>query len=332
MHPACHVEYEKGSVHCRLCFHNCIIDNGQRGLCRVRENRNNTLYSLNYGRLVAEHADPIEKKPFFHVLPGTTSYSIATAGCNLRCHNCQNHHISQIVSDASLQVAEKSPAEIVNKALESGCSSISYTYVEPTIFYEFAFDCCTAAKEHGLYNFFVSNGYMQERPARELAGVVDGINIDIKSFSPSFYKNFVGGKLQHVLDNVVRMRELGVWVELTTLLIPGYTDDSKELRDLARFIVSVDSTMPWHINAFHPHYKMHSVPSTSHAQLQMAADIGREEGVCFIYLGNIAADRSTFCPACGVELINRDSYAGQKMYMGLDRCSSCGYALPGIFS
>ena len=276
MHEA--LFYEKGEeqkVTCNLCNHHCRIKPGRRGICGVRENRDGNLYSLVYGLLVAENCDPIEKKPLFHFLPGSLSYSISTVGCNFRCLHCQNYHISQYphANDGQVAGSLRSPEDVVLAAERTGCSSISYTYVEPTIFYEFARDCSSLAHERGIKNIFVSNGFMTSEVTRDLAPLLDGINIDVKAFTDEFYTQVCKARLEPVLDNVRLMHELGVWVEVTTLVIPGWNDSDDELRDIARFIHSVDPAIPWHVTAFRPTYKMTDRDSTPVSTLQRARKI-----------------------------------------------------------
>lgn len=323
-------------VFCRLCHHHCHIASGKRGLCGVRENREGVLFSLVYGKIVAEHIDPIEKKPLFHFLPNSTSYSIATVGCNFRCEHCQNYEISQYPHSHGAEITghHRPPAAIVEAAETTGCKSISYTYVEPTIFYEFAFDCATLAKERGLKNVFVSNGYMGHEVTRSLAAVLDGINIDIKAFTEKFYKHVCKARLAPVLENVRLMHELGVWVEITTLVIPGLNDSPDELRDIARFIKGVSPAIPWHITAFHPTYKMLDRQPTPAHILQQAREIGFEEGLQFVYNGNIpgAGGESTFCPACQTMLIKRTSFRTTGNLLVDGRCPSCGKQVEGVWA
>jgi len=330
--------YEKiadGKVLCRLCQHHCRINDGKRGLCGVRENREGTLYSMVYGRIVAEHIDPIEKKPLFHFLPASDSYSISTVGCNFRCEHCQNYEISQYPHTGGARIAgrERTAAEIVSLAEETGCRSISYTYVEPTIFYEFARDCALLAREHGIKNVFVSNGYMGHEVTRELAGFLDGINIDIKAFTEKFYQQVCKARLAPVLENVRLMHELGVWVEITTLVIPGWNDSADELRDIARFIKGVSPTIPWHVTAFHPTYKMLDRLPTSAESLQKAREIGLGEGLRFVYAGNIpgAGGENTLCPSCQTPLIRRRGFRIMESAPQTGQCPSCREPIEGVW-
>lgn len=336
MHEA--LFYQPGDdnqVSCNLCSHRCRIKPGKRGICGVRENRDGTLYSLVYGRLVAENADPIEKKPLFHFLPGSFSYSISTVGCNFRCLHCQNFTISQYPHDHDGQVTgtRRSPEEVVDAAARTGCRSISYTYVEPTIFYEFARDCAVLAHERGMKNVFVSNGYMTPEVTRDLAPLLDAINIDIKAYTDDFYKKVCKARLQPVLDSVRLMHELGVWVEVTTLVIPGWNDSEQELREIARFIKRIDAGMPWHVTAFRPTYKMTDRPSTPVATLKKARKIGIEEGLQYVFEGNVPGHggENTFCPSCQAEIITRFGFSVSDIKMTDGRCSSCGTIISGVW-
>lgn len=320
-------------VQCNLCAHQCKISEGQRGLCRVRENRGGELYSLVYGRLVAEHIDPIEKKPLFHVFPGSLSYSISTRGCNFHCLHCQNFSISQVAKgeDPGRSIVERRPEEVVAAADGSGCRTISYTYVEPTVFFEFAYDCCVLAADKDIGNVFVSNGYMSEEATRLLAPLLTAINIDIKSFREDFYRKICGARLQPVLDTVRLMHELGVWVEVTTLVIPGKNDSSEELRDIAAFLAGIDRTLPWHVTAFYPTYKMLEQPRTPRDTLERAREIGLAAGLHHVYEGNIAGSggENTRCPACGLEVVSRRGFSIQKNILVNGKCPGCSSAVAG---
>ena len=320
---------------CGLCQHHCRIKPGRRGICGVRENINGTLFSLVYGRISAEQIDPVEKKPLFHFLPASRTYSISTVGCNFRCLHCQNYHLSQVDSAGSMPgYVTRSPEAVAEAARKGGCQSISYTYVEPTVFFEFAYDCCLAARELKLKNIFVSNGYMSRQAAEMLVPVLDAINIDIKSFSDDFYKKICGAGLSQVLENVRFFRAQGVWVEVTTLLIPGLNDSDEEIRAIADFIVEVDPEIPWHISAFRPTYRMLDRPPTSPSALQRARDAGIAAGVRYVYVGNIRDGRgeSTFCPACGNCVIGRRGYVMTENNLTAGSCSSCGAKIAGVWS
>lgn len=324
-----------GEVVCELCFHHCRIRDGHRGICGVRENRDGVLYSLVYGWLVAENVDPIEKKPLFHFLPGSRSYSISTVGCNFRCRHCQNFSISQpgdFPADNPPGIP-RTPEYVVDHAEAGGCRSISYTYVEPTIFFEFAYDCGVLARSRGLKNVFVSNGFMSEKTTRRLAPVLDAINIDIKAFTEDFYHRICGARLQPVLDTVRLMHELGVWVEITTLIIPGLNDSVTELEAIAEFIASVDPFIPWHVTAFYPTYKLTDRPPTPADALQRARSIGLAAGLKHVYEGNIsgAGGEDTVCPSCQALLVKRYGFRVVENRLVHGRCRQCGERLAGIW-
>ncbi len=327
---------KENEVICGLCNHHCHIKEGKQGICGVRENRNGVLYSLVYGRLVSERIDPIEKKPLFNFLPGSRAFSISTVGCNFRCLHCQNFDISQYPHSHNGEITgnERTAEEVVEEAVQTGCASVCYTYVEPTIFYEFAYDCSVLAREQQLKNVFVSNGYMTPEVTRHLATVLDGINIDIKGFTDDFYKKVCKAKLQPVLDNVKLMHELGVWVEVTTLIIPGLNDSPEELRDIARFVKSVSPTIPWHVTAFYPTYKMLDREPTPVATLRKARKIGLEEGLHYVYEGNIPGEggENTYCPGCGVELISRYGFSIRQNDLTDGRCGKCGQDIAGVWA
>lgn len=326
---------DEGLVQCNLCAHQCRIKEGRRGLCKVRENRGGELYSLVYGKLVAENVDPIEKKPLFHVLPGSLSYSISTRGCNFRCLHCQNASISQVGKDddPGRYCVDRSPQQVVTAALAAGCRTISYTYVEPTVFFEFAYDCCLLAAKENIGNIFVSNGYMSEQTTRLLAPVLTAINIDIKSFRDEFYRSVCGAKLQPVLDTVQLMYELGVWVEVTTLLIPGRNDSTAELRGIASFLAGIDNKIPWHVTAFYPTYKMLEEPRTPRATLERARQIGLDVGLRHVYEGNIpgSGGENTVCPRCGMEVVHRRGFAILENRLIAGTCPGCHTAIPGLW-
>ncbi len=320
-------------VRCNLCSHYCKLSDGQRGLCGARFNRQGELYSQVYGRLVAEHIDPIEKKPLFHVLPGSDTLSIATRGCNFHCLHCQNASISQVSeSEDTARVPHfRSARQIVEKALGANCSSISYTYVEPTVFFEYAMDCCEAAKVKGLKNIFVSNGYMSQEVIAHLAPLLYGINIDCKAFSDEFYRQVCGARLRPVLKTIEQMLSAGVWVEITTLLIPGLNDSTRELKELAAYLASLSSFIPWHVSAFYPAYKMTAFSPTPPATLDRARQIGLESGLKFVYAGNRPGQggEDTNCPGCGECLISRYGFRVRTLSIRNGCCTHCGIEVAG---
>ena len=326
---------EDNKVKCYLCAHGCVIDPRKRGICMVRENRDGVLYSLVYGKIISQNVDPIEKKPLFHFLPGSRSYSIATVGCNFQCEHCQNFEISQWprVEKKEIPGREVTPADIVAGARDSGCASISYTYTEPTIFGEFAYDTAVLARQEGIRNVFVSNGFMTEKSAAILGEVLDADNIDLKSFSDSFYRKICKARLQPVLDTIARMKELGVWLEVTTLIIPGLNDSDQELKELAGFIKEVGPDIPWHVSAFYPTYKMLNRPRTPAQTLRRARQIGLEAGLRYVYTGNIPGEdgEKTFCYACGALVIDRFGYTIRHNYLTDGKCAQCGAAIDGVW-
>ncbi len=322
---------ENGLVRCELCSHYCFITPGRRGLCAVRENRDGSLYSLVYGQVAAEAADPVEKKPLYHFLPGSRTWSIATRGCNFRCRHCQNHTLSQLGPRENPAARLRSPQEIVAMAQAAGCQSISYTYSEPTIFFEFAEDCGLLARKQGLKNILVSNGYMSAEATERAATWLDAANIDIKAFSENFYQRICGARLAPVLETVQRLHSQGVWIEITTLVIPGLNDSEKELQQLAEFIASISPDIPWHLSAFHPAYKLTDIPRTSLEILLKAREIGQAAGLRYVYLGNVllAGAGDTHCPSCGKTAIQRGGYQIVFNTYAAGTCRNCGFKVAG---
>jgi pyruvate formate lyase activating enzyme len=325
---------EEGKVKCYLCSHRCIISPGKRGICGVRENRGGKLYTLVYGRAISYNIDPIEKKPLYHFLPGTRSYSIATVGCNFRCLHCQNWEISQMPRERDGEIAglDLPPEEVVRQAAQYDCASISYTYTEPTIFAEYAVDCAKLAQKKGIKNVFVTNGYITPEALKEIAPFIDAANIDLKGFTEEFYREVCGATLKPVLESIKLYKELGIWVEVTTLIIPGYNDDEEQLRGIARFIKSVGEEIPWHVTRFHPDYKLMSTPSTPSDTLRKARDIGKEEGLLYIYIGNILGEgENTQCYNCGELLIERHGFDVLKYRIVKGKCPKCGVKIHGVW-
>jgi pyruvate formate lyase activating enzyme len=323
------------TVRCTLCRHNCEIQNNKFGFCKVRQNINGKLISQVYGKLVSENSDPIEKKPIFHMMPGSQSYSIATVGCNFRCKHCQNHQISQYPKENPGQFpgVNRTPNQVVDAALQANCQSISYTYIEPTIFYEFAYETSVIAKENGLKNIFVSNGYTGDKAIKKIAPYIDANNIDLKAFSEKFYHNVCGAKLSGVLASIETFKEQNIWVEVTTLVIPGLNDSDQELRNIAEFLVSIDPNIPWHVSRFHPTFKMTDRPPTPSAVLLRAREIGLAAGLKYIYTGNIPGQghENTHCPGCGEIVIERDSYNLREFHLKNNKCKFCNTTIAGIF-
>lgn len=321
-------------VRCNLCGHRCLIKEDAKGLCGVRENRNGTLISLVYGKIIARHVDPIEKKPLFHFLPGSRSFSIATVGCNFRCRFCQNADISQMPADHDrIWGEDMTPAMIVDDAIDSRSSTIAYTYTEPTIYYEMAADTARLATPRGLKNIFVSNGYMTEECLEDLAPDLHGANVDLKAFNKNFYREQCGAKFEPVLRTIEKMIQMGVWLEVTTLLIPGLNDSEEELKAIARFLVELDPNIPWHISRFHPTYLLTDVPSTPPARIHRAKEIGAEAGLRYVYTGNLPGDdgEKTYCHECGELLIDRFGFTIRNNLIKDSLCPACHAEIPGVW-
>jgi len=329
--------YEKldgNVVKCNLCSHRCgRITNSKRGICGVRENRDGTLYSLVYGRVVARAVDPIEKKPLFHFLPGSRAYSIATVGCNFRCRNCQNFEISQMPRERNVIIGEDvAPEEVVAAAKRYKCESIAYTYTEPTIFFEYAYDIAKLASKEGIKNVFVTNGYITEEALVEIKPYLDAANIDLKSFSDEFYRKNCGARLGPVLDSIRLHKSLGIWIEITTLIIPTLNDSEENLRKIAEFIKDVGEEIPWHISRFHPMYQLLDLPRTPIASLHKAREIGLEVGLRYVYEGNVPGEvgENTYCYECGKPLIRRHGYTILENKIKNSECSYCGAKIDGV--
>ncbi len=320
-------------VRCYLCRHRCRIKEDERGICGVRINRDSTLYTLVYDKVASINVDAMEKKPLFHFLPGRQALSFGTAGCNFRCRFCQNHDISQMPRETGQVTGETySPTGLVGLALNHQCSAMAYTYTEPTIFYELARDTMVEAKRHGLYNIFVTNGYMTREMLEDAKGLIDAANVDLKAFTETFYRDYVNGRLKGVTDSLIRMKQMGLWVEVTTLLIPGLNDDPEEIRAIARFIKSeLDPDTPWHLTRFHPAYKERNLPPTEISVLEHAKRIGLEEGLHYVYLGNVPGEgENTTCPQCSHLLIDRVGYTIQHYSLDDGACPECGYKVAGV--
>jgi pyruvate formate lyase activating enzyme len=330
--------YEKkdqDKVRCFLCSHHCLIGEGKRGICGVRENRSGTLFSLVYDKIIARHVDPIEKKPLFHFLPGSNAFSVATVGCNFKCRFCQNADISQMPNDLDQIWGDQvTPAVIADGALSSRSASIAYTYTEPTIYYELAHDTARLAVSKGLRNVFVSNGYMTEECLKDIHPDLHGANVDLKSFDDKFYKEQCGAKLGPVLKTLETMKKMGVWLEVTTLLIPGLNDSNEELKQLAKFLVDLDRDIPWHISRFHPTYRLTTVPPTPPESIRRANEIGYEAGLKYVYTGNVPGDRGekTYCHGCGELLIDRFGFNVKKNRVVDGHCPACREVIPGVWT
>ena len=325
---------ENYSVRCNLCAHHCVISEGKLGVCCVRKNVGGDLFTLVYGRCISSGVDPVEKKPLYHFYPGTGAYSIATPGCNFRCRWCQNADIAHMPREQERIIGSQiPPRDIVSAARCSGSRSIAYTYTEPTIFYEYAYDIAQRAHEFGIANIFVTNGYMTIQMLEELHPYLDAANVDLKAFREKTYHRLVGAGLAPILESMKRMKEQGVWLEVTTLVIPGINDDPAEIKDSASFIANeLGLDVPWHISRFYPSYRMTDRPPTPVCTLEKAREIGIGQGLRYIYLGNVQGDSNTNCYNCGKLLIQRTGYWVEQNNIRNGECPQCGTIIAGIWS
>lgn len=329
-----YAEREGDAVRCTKCPNRCRIPAGGTGRCRNRINSKGTLYSIAYGNPCAVHVDPIEKKPFFHVLPATRAFSIAVAGCNLACLNCQNWQISQASPTETTNV-DLMPDRVVEQCVATGCASIAYTYTEPTTFYEYAYDTARLAKEQRIKNLWKSNGYIEEKPLRELCRVLDAANIDVKSFRDETYRRLTGGMLKPVLRTLEVMHDEGVWLEVTVLLVPGWTDGMDEVKGLAAWMCAREmQKVPVHFSRFTPLYKLQQLPPTPVATVEEAMRVARAEGLLYVYPGNVFGHEgeSTRCAACGKQVIRRRGFTVLANALKTGVCPQCGERLPGVWS
>jgi pyruvate formate lyase activating enzyme len=325
---------EDSWVQCLLCPHLCLLKNGQRGICRTRENRDGTLFTLAYGNPCSVAVDPIEKKPLFHFFPGSRILSIATAGCNFRCLNCQNWEISQVGPDNETS-RELTPEAIIQLALQQRTESIAFTYTEPTVFYEYMLDIARLAKASGLKTVLISNGYIQQEPLEELCKYLDAANIDLKSMNDAVYHSLTGGRLQPVLDTLCALKDRKIWLEITHLLIPGYTDEPSDIEDLCEGLVERGfSDTPLHFSRFFPRYKLMETPETPEKALLRAGQISGTAGMNYVYLGNMPGlhGENTFCPVCKRTVIERRGYQILNYQLDNNRCKYCGSSVLGIFA
>ena len=334
---------ENNKVRCLACRHKCIIKDGMTGICGVRVNKGGKLYLIAHSHPSAVHLDPIEKKPFYHFLPSTYAFSLGTQGCNFRCSWCQNHDLSQSIkerakfnAEIAINIIRKEshflpPEDVVKLAKQYDASTIAYTYNEPTIWSEYAKDIAVLARKEGLKNVFVSSGYESDE-AIEYLKEIDAFNIDLKAFNDKTYREHIGGELDGVLQTIKKIKRKKKWIEITTLVIPKINDSEEEIREIARFIASLDNEIPWHISRFYPHYKMTHLPPTPIETLHKAMEIGKEEGLKHVYIGNVIDEdrESTYCPKCGRKVIIRRGYSVQnKLKDG--KCPYCGYKIKGVW-
>jgi len=321
-------------VKCQICPNNCILKEGLDSICRTHVVKDGKLYTIAYGNPCSVHTDPIEKKPLFHYLPGTPSFSIATAGCNFACLNCQNWEISQ-ASPRDTRNVELFPEKVVEQAIAGGCRSIAYTYSEPIAFYEYTFDISRLARARGLKNLLISNGYINERPLRDLAKFLDAANINLKSFSEETYAKLNGGSLQPVLNTLRILKESGVWLEITNLVVPGWTDDLNMIREMCEWLVANGfADNPLHFSRFHPLYKLTSLPYTPLDTLEKARNIAMQTGIRYVYIGNVPGTpaENTYCPSCKKSLIERRGFTVLENNVSHGACKFCHAKIAGVWS
>ncbi len=321
-------------VECRLCPRRCKLAENERGDCRVRVNLNGELITLVYGKPCAVHVDPVEKKPLFHFLPGSSIFSIATAGCNLHCRHCQNWTISQADPETTRNI-DLPPAAVVAATQRHGCRAIAYTYSDPVIYFEYAADTSRLAMDAGLKNVLVTAGYIEPEPLAELCAVTQAANVDLKAFSDRFYREVCDARLAPVLDTLETMKRLGVWLEVTNLVIPTLNDDPGMLREMCAWMVEkLGPDTPLHISRFHPQYRLDRLPPTPPATLIMAAEIAEQAGLHYVYVGNLrdAAHQTTHCPRCRKPVIARAGYRITELNLNDGRCGFCGEAIPGVWT
>ncbi len=321
-------------IMCRICPNECVLKEGELSKCNNRKVIKSKLYTLAYGNPCSVNVDPIEKKPLYHFLPGSRAFSIATAGCNLVCLNCQNWTISQTSPDKTRNYTLP-PQKVVSECISKDCRSIAYTYSEPVTFYEYAYDTASIARKEGIKNVFKSNGYIYPEPLEKLCSVIDAANIDLKAFSNTTYLKLSGGKLQPVLDSLKIYRDKGVWLEITNLIVPGWTDDMDEIRKMCRWLCDNGfKNVPVHFSRFHPTYKLEQLPPTPVEVLNNAVKIASEEGLKYIYTGNVPGHEmsDTRCPVCKTVLIVRQGYRIASNNMPGGKCAKCGTSIDGIWS
>jgi len=321
---------DENSITCVLCRHYCTLKESKGGICGINFNENQELVNKVYNHPSALNIDPIEKKPLYHFLPSSTSLSLGTIGCNFKCPFCQNYSISQ--TSAIDESIVYTPQDIIGLALKNNCKSVSYTYNEPTIWYPYAKDIGILAKEQGLKNIFVSNGYESPEIIEDMNSWVDAINVDLKSFSKEYYKKVLKADLEGVLDSLELFANSDIWLEITTLLVPGDNDSDEEITKMAEFISNnLGTNIPWHLSAFHPDYKMQNTPATSLKLLKKAKSIAKAHNIEYIYLGNVNVDTNTYCNKCGEMLIQRDYFNTKVLSINDNRCTKCNNKIYGVF-
>lgn len=335
LHPARYYRaMSKDFVQCQLCPKHCIVGPGGRGICEVRENRGGEYYTLVYGRAASVNIDPVEKKPFYHVMPGSPIFSFATAGCNMDCNNCQNWQLSQARPE-DLPAMDLPPAKLVAAAREQGCSLIAGTYNEPTIFFEYLLDVAAEGNRHGLRTTMVSAGYINRAPMLDLCRELAAIKIDLKSMRDDFYRSNCEGTLKPVLDSIELVKSQGVWLEIVYLVVPTLNDSEDEIRDLARWVrTHLGPDVPLHFSRFYPQYKLRNLPPTPYETLERCNKIARAEGLHYVYVGNLpgSSETDTHCPKCGKLLIRREHYRVAENHIENGRCKFCQHPIPGLWS
>jgi len=328
--------YEKldhKQIRCTLCPRECVIDDRERGYCGVRENLEGIYYTLVYGRACTYHIDPVEKKPLYHFLPGSLSFSIAAAGCNMNCRFCQNWQISQVTPE-QVRSIDLPPASVVKNASAHNCASIAYTYSEPTVFYEYMYDTAEEGRRNNIKSVVITAAYINQKPLQELCKKVDAVKIDLKSFSEKYYKEIVNGELKPVLDALVTIKKSGVWNEIVYLVVPTLNDSEQEIRDLCRWIQSnLGRNVPIHFTRFHPQYLLKNLPPTPLSTLERCKAIADAEGLNYVYLGNVPGHQAgnTYCPKCGKTLISRLGYQTGPVKIKNNKCVNCSFKIPGIW-
>ncbi len=329
---------DDGRILCEACSQRCKLKEGEYGICGVRKVENSKLRLLTYSLAAAFNIDPIEKKPLFHFLPSSKVLSVGTVGCNFSCKFCQNADISQYPKEHNFRVAGTNlpPQKIVETAKEYDSPSIAYTYNEPAVFFEYAYDTAKLAHQKGLKNIFVTSGYETHKAIDTIAPYLDAMNIDLKSFNDKFYQDICGARLKPVLECIKYAHSKGIWIEITTLLIPSHNDSDEEIKKMAQFIADIDKSIPWHVSAFYPQYKMKNTPPTPPSTLTRAYETGKEAGLYYVYVGNIndKIHESTYCPKCNEIVIDRRGHLGQFVINKLDIggiCPYCGYKIQGVW-
>jgi pyruvate formate lyase activating enzyme len=321
-------------VECTLCPRHCKLAEGQRGDCRVRTNVDGKLYSLVYGTPCSVHIDPIEKKPFFHIVPGSSAFSLATAGCNLHCLYCQNWQISQTPPEEAQHIV-LAPEDIVKQAKDHQCRSIAYTYSDPVVFYEYTYDTCAIAKKNGILNILVTGGYIEQQPLIELCKVADAIKVDFKGITEEFYVKMCKAHLKPVLDTITTIKKQGVWLELCNLVVPTWNDSDKDILALVRWVKdNVGTDTPLHFSRFSPMYQLNDLPPTPISTLDRAWDIAKGEGIKFVYIGNVPGHKgnNTYCPNDGKIIIRREGYDVIENHIKNGKCEYCATKIPGIWA